>query len=422
MIIKKSEIEEGVITAPPSKSYTHRAYAIAALAQGNSRIIAPLLAGDTNASLKACEAFGIETEKNEKRKEVLIKGSSGKLKKPEKEIDVENSGTTLRLFTAIATLDEKAVLTGDESIKQRPMQPLLDALNSLGARCISLNEGRAPVAVEGKLKGGSAELPGAISSQFVSAILIASPYAEKEVELRIKGTLVSKPYVGVTLEMMKSFGVKTGNEDYERFLIKNGAYKAREYKIEGDYSSSSYFLALAAIKNAKIRVKNLRKDSMQGDRRIVEILREMGVDIEQKGKEVTVDGAEKLEGVEVSLSDAPDLLPTVAALACKAHGKTVIKEVAHARFKETDRIAACANEFKKFGAEVEERDDGLIIKGTEKLKGVKADSYKDHRMAMALSILAIDAEGETEIKDAESVNISFPEFFGILKSLGAKMQ
>lgn len=419
MIVKKSEIGEGIVTAPPSKSYTHRAYAIAGLAQGNSRIIAPLLAGDTNASLKACEAFGVKIEKNEERKEVLIKGSAGKLKKPESEIDVENSGTTLRLFTAIASLDEKTVLTGDESIRQRPMQPLLDALNSLGATCVSLNSGRAPVVVEGKLKGGRAELPGTISSQFVSALLIASPYAEKEIELRIKGDLVSKPYVDVTIDMMRNFGAEVDNENYEKFLIKKGVYKAKDYKIEGDYSSSSYFLALAAIKNTRITVKNLRKNSKQGDRKIVEILKEMGANIRQKSEEVIADGAKKLEGIEANLNDTPDLLPTVAALACKAEGTTTIRGVAHARFKETDRISACANEFRKLGAKIEEKEDGLVIKGAEKLEGAKVDSYKDHRMAMALSILALDAEGDTEIKDAEFVNISFPEFFDMIKNLGA---
>lgn len=420
MIIKKSGIEEGVITAPPSKSYTHRAYATAALAQGDSKIINPLFSGDTNATLNACKAFGIEAEKSGNN--IMIKGCAGKLKKPEKEIDVENSGTTLRLFTAIAALDEKATLTGDESIKQRPMQPLLDALNSLGAKCISLNNGRAPVAVEGKLKGGKAELSGSISSQFVSAILIASPYAEKEVELKIKGSLVSKPYVDVTLEMMRNFGAKAENKNYGKFLIKKGVYRAKDYRIEGDYSSSSYFLALAAIKNTKIIVKNLIKESRQGDKKIVDILKEMGADVKQKSDEILVNGAKKLEGIEVNLKDAPDLLPTVAALACKASGKTVIRGVAHARFKETDRLAACANEFRKFGAEIEEREDGLVIKRSRALKGAKVDSYKDHRMAMALSILALDAEGETEIKDAESVNISFPEFFGMLKSLGAGIE
>jgi len=420
MLVEKSEIYAGIIEAPPSKSYTHRAYAIAALAEGDSKIINPLFSGDTNATLSACKAFGIHAERS--KNSIMIKGCAGKLKKPAKEIDVENSGTTLRLFTAIASLDEKATLTGDDSIKQRPMQPLLDALNSLGARCISFNEGRAPVVVEGKLKGGKAELPGTISSQFVSAVLIASPYAEKEVELRIKGALVSRPYVDITIDMMQNFGASVQNKGYENFLIENSIYKAREYKIEGDYSSASYFLALAAIKNTKITIKNLRKDSMQGDKKIVEILKDMGADVKQKSEEIIMNGAKKLEGIEVNLKDAPDLLPTIAALACKAKGETVINGVAHARFKETDRIAACAEEFRKFGAEIEEKEDGLVIKGSKNLKGAKVDAYKDHRMAMALSILALDAEGETEINDAESVKISFSEFFDILKGLGARMK
>lgn len=428
--IEKSEIKSGMeIEAPPSKSITHRAFALAMLAKGASRIINPLIAEDTLATINACEAFGAEIEgkkeKHDRDKKVFtVHGTGGELKKPEREIDVKNSGTTLRLFSAIAALDEEALLTGDESIRQRPMQALINALNSLGAEARSLNKnGKAPVLVKGKLKGGRASISGAISSQFISALLIASTYAEKTTEITIKDELVSKPYVDITLRAMHDFGVKAENQDYKRFIIEPGKYKARDYVIEGDYSSASFFLALAAIKRINLKIKNLRKDSLQGDKRIIDILEKMGAKIERTKDYVLVKGEEikELESTEISLKDNPDLLPVIAMLACFANGETVIKEAAHARFKESDRIKSCTEELAKLGAEIKELKDGVEINGKKELKGATVNSHGDHRIAMALAIAATEAEGRSEIINAESVKISFPEFFENLKRLGARI-
>ncbi|MDI6655284.1 MAG: 3-phosphoshikimate 1-carboxyvinyltransferase, partial [Candidatus Hydrothermarchaeota archaeon] len=235
--------------------------------------------------------------------------------------------------------------------------------------------------------------------------------------------LKSRPYIDLTLDIMEKFGVKVENKNYREFFIKAGQkYRGREYEIEGDYSSASYFLALAAMTHSEITVKNLFKKSKQGDRKLLDILKKMGAEVTVRDREVTVKGA-KLQGIRADLGDAPDLLPAVAALACKARGKTVIKNVEHARFKESDRIAACSSELSKFGVDIEEKKDGLVIYGTGRLTGARVNStdklgMADHRMAMALAVAGLAAEGETSIENAECVEISFPDFFNILRSLG----
>lgn len=418
--VRKIEGIRGSVTAPPSKSYTHRSFIIASLAEGTSKIKNCLRAGDTLATLKACRAFGVKIEENE---EITIQGSGGKLKTPESAIDCENSGTTIRLIAGIAALDGEVTLTGDASIQRRPMQPLLDALGQLGVESCSTN-GTPPLVIKGgNFEGGEARIRGDISSQFISSLLIAAPYAKNDVRITITTQMKSKPYVDLTLDMMEKFGVKVENKSYKEFLIKAGQkYRGREYEVEGDYSSASYFLALAAMTHSEITVKNLFRDSKQGDRQLLRILKKMGAEVTEKNREVAVKGGE-LKGINVDLGNAPDLLPTVAALACKAKGKTVIKNVAHARLKESDRIAACSTELSKFGVSIEEKKDGLVVHGTGRLTGAKVNSVDklgraDHRMAMALTIAGLAAEGETTIENAECVQISYPEFFDVLKSLG----
>lgn len=407
----------GTVTAPPSKSYTHRAFVIASLADGESIIESPLLAGDTLSTLNAMKAFGVEVEENDN---IVIKGSSGTLETPKGEIDCGNSGTTIRLVSGVAALDGTVTLTGDESVRKRPMQPLLDALEQLGVMTSS-NDGTPPVTIEGGgIEGSVVEVRGDVSSQFISSLLIVAPYAEKDMKIKITTPLLSRPYVDMTRDIMKEFGVKAEG-DYESFEVESGQkYKGTNYRVEGDFSSASYFLALAALTGSEITVKNLNENSKQADRIIVDILREMGVGVTWNGSEVTLkDGS--LKGIEVDLCDAPDLLPTVAALGCRARGETVIKNVGHARFKETDRIAAVTKEFKKFGVEINEYKDGMSIKGAEKLKGAEVKSYKDHRMAMALAVLGASSEGATVIDDVRCINISFPGFFGGMEQLGMRV-
>lgn len=406
---------KGMLEAPPSKSYTHRAFIIASLADGTSTIKSPLIAGDTLSTLDALQAFGVKIERDG---EIKIHGTGGELETPSKVIDCGNSGTTIRLISGISALDGQVTLTGDESVQKRPMQPLLDALTQLGVEAYSIRgDGTPPVVIKGgRVKGGEVRIRGDISSQFISSLLIFSPYAENDVRIEITTPLKSRPYIDMTLDVMERFGVDVVNKGYRLFEIKGQRYRATDYAVEGDYSSSSYFLALAALTNSEITVRTLLRESKQGDRAIVDILEEMGAVVEAEKDRVTVKG-KGLQGIEVDLGDTPDLLPPLAALACKAEGKTVIKNVEHARYKETDRLSACAREFRKFGVEIEERRDGLTIRGKKKLGGADVYTYNDHRMAMALTIAALAAEGASTIEDVDCVDISFPSFFGALKEL-----
>ncbi|MBI4344317.1 MAG: 3-phosphoshikimate 1-carboxyvinyltransferase [Euryarchaeota archaeon] len=414
-LVQRVEGVEGAVEAPPSKSYTHRAFVIAALAEGRSTIRRYLKAGDTLSTLKALRAFGVRLEVGE---EVAIEGTGGRLKAPPGPIDCENSGTSIRLLSSLAALDGPATLTGDQSIQRRPMGPLLEALAQLGVEARSLKgDGNPPVQVGGGgLRGGRAEIKGDVSSQFISSLLISAPYAREDVELVITTPLKSRPYVDVTLEIMGRFGVDVENRDYRRFIIPAGRrYRGQDYGVEGDYSSASYFLALAPLTKSRVRVGNLNPSSNQGDRQILAILEDMGAEVERSSGGVTVAGG-RLEGIEVDLGDTPDLLPTVAVLGARAEGRTVIRNVEHARYKETDRLRACSLELRKLGARVEEARDGLVIEGGS-LRGARVESYGDHRMAMAMTIAGLSADGTTIVEGVECVQISFPGFYDLIKGL-----
>jgi 3-phosphoshikimate 1-carboxyvinyltransferase len=354
---------------------------------------------------------------------VVIEGTAGVLETPTGAIDVGNSGTTIRLFTSIAALNGRTRLTGDESIQKRPMQPLLDALGQLGAHAVSAGgNGTPPIEVSGGgIRGDTTKIRGDISSQFISSLLIAAPYTKEQVTIELTTPLKSRPYVDVTLDIMKRFGLTVETEGYRSFTVPQGIYKHRDYTVEGDYSSASYFLALAAMTEAKVTVENLSGTTVQGDRALLDILKAMGAGVSMGRGSVTVEGI-GLTGVEVDLGDTPDLLPTVTALASAAKGETVIKNIEHARYKESDRVAACAREFARFGVEIKEGQDYIKVKGGKRLIGARVNSNGDHRMVMALAILGARAEGETVIGGAESVDISFPSFFDALKQAGIEVK
>lgn len=416
-VIRGTARAEGSVAAPPSKSYTHRAFVVAGLAEGSSEVRSYLLAEDTLATIAGMRSFGAGIE--EHNGTALVVGTGGRLSTPAGELDCGNSGTTLRLLTGVAALDGEVVLTGDASLRRRPIQPLLEALRMLGIRAESVfNNGCPPVRVRGStLRGGIARIRGDVSSQFISSLLIVAPYAEEDVEVVLTSPLKSKPYVDMTLEVMRSFGAEVENLAYHSFRVSaGGGYRGRGYTVEGDYSSASYFLALAALTGGEVRVENLNPHSKQGDRAILEILRRMGARVVTGNGWVRVSGGE-LRGVEVDLGDTPDLLPTVAALAVKARGETVVENVEHARYKESDRIASCSREFAKFGAEIEERPDGILVRGVEEPKAAEVHSHGDHRLAMALSIAALAARGTSVVHGAECAAISFPGFFEALSRL-----
>ncbi len=421
--VKPSKLA-GEVKAPPSKSYTHRAFMVALLARGESKVINPLVSFDTEVTIEAARTLGAEVSQEGDVWRVL--GTAGELKPRADIIDARNSGTTIRLMSAIAALSPKLVrLTGDESVCARPMGPLIEALAKLGtkARCEGLR-GRPPVVVGGGLRGGEVEITGAISSQFISALLLVSPYAKEDVKITVTEELRSKPYVEITLELLDGAGARIKrSRDLMEFKIPGGqVFKAIDFKVPGDFSSASFMLAAAALAGGTVRVSNLDVQSAQGDKRIIELLREFGADVQVKGKAVEVSGGGELSGIDADCGNNPDLVPALAVLGSVAEGRTRLLNIPHLRLKETDRIRALASELRKLGAEVKERPDELRIRGVKRLKGAKLTSYGDHRMAMALAVASLVAWGETIIDGAESISVSYPSFVEDIRKLGGKVE
>ncbi len=416
LTIDKSEIK-GTVNAPPSKSYTHRAVAIAAMSK-KATVNNPLISEDTKATIRASEAFGATVKP--KNNSILVSGFDGKMKIPDNVLDVANSGTTLRIMTAISSLaDGATVLTGDASIRTRPNTPLLNALNDLGAETFSTrNNGMAPIVVRGKMKGGKVNIDGSISSQFISALLIACPFAENETTIMIKGELKSRPYVNITIGMLKDAGATIISDERENsFTVPpDQEYDMRLYNVPGDFSSASYMMAAGAL-CGDVTIKNLYP-SEQGDSALVEILEKMGAQIswDRKKGEVKVNKSE-LFGIKVDVGKTPDLVPTLAVLGAASRGQMVIENAQHVRYKETDRLHAMTVELKKMGVDITEEKDRLIIKGGN-IKGAKVHGWDDHRIVMALAVAGMVA-GATTIDTIESVGISYPGFFEDLKNSGA---
>lgn len=411
----------GEVFAPPSKSYTHRAITIAALSD-DCEVHHPLLSADTLATIRACEALGAVIEQSEGK--LHIRGVNGKPFVPENIIDVANSGTTLRFITAVSALtDGVTILTGDGSIRSRPNQPLLDVLNKLGVEAYSTRaNGCAPLVVRGGLKGAITTIDGSISSQFISALLIACPLTTQSTTLSIKGEMKSRPYVDVTMEIIEKAGVEILVEEGNtiKFIIPaNQRYKLKDYTIPGDFSSASYLLAAAAMTGSQVTVKNLFP-SRQGDVEIIDVLKRMGAEIswDTEAGIVKVNGGE-LKGTIFDAGATPDLVPTIAVLAACAQGVTVIENAEHVRYKETDRLHAMALELTKMGIAVKEEPDRLVITGG-KLHGASLHGWHDHRIIMALTIAGMVA-GNTTIDTVEAVDISFPDFFDEMKRLGADL-
>lgn len=414
-VIQRSEIK-GTVNAPPSKSYTHRAIAIAALSK-KAIVRYPLISEDTRATIRASEAFGASIE--HKKDSLVIKGFDGKLKTPDNVLDVANSGTTLRIMTAVASLAEGAtVLTGDASIRSRPNTPLLNALNDLGAETFSTrNNGMAPIVVRGKMRGGRVYIEGSISSQFISALLIACPFARNETKVMIKGEMKSRPYVNITIDMLKDAGAKIIADGQNTFTIApEQEYNMRSYNVPGDFSSASYMMA-AGVLCGEVTIRNLFP-TKQGDSVLIDILRNMGAQIkwDEKKGEVKVSKSE-LAGISVDVGKTPDLVPTLAVLGAVSKGTMVIENAEHVRYKETDRLHAMTVELKKMGVDITEEKERLIIRGGT-LKGAVVHGWDDHRIVMALAVAGMVAGGTT-IDTVESVRISYPEFFEDLKKIGA---
>ncbi len=407
----------GALAAPPSKSYTHRAIVMASLAKA-TRVVKPLYSEDTNATIRACEAIGAEMASTADA--LVVHGVEGTPQQPDNVIDCQNSGTTLRFMAAVcALINGTTVLTGDASLRTRPSVQLIEALNALGAHTMSTKpDGTAPLVIGGALSGGTADISDPISSQFVSALLIACPLCELDTTLCVHN-LKSRPYVDITLQLLKRLRVNVST-DYREFTIPCcQKYSSADLFIPGDFSSAAFHLSAAAITNSKVTVRNL-SESKQGDEKIVTILEDMGAHLTRETDAVVVDGAE-LQGIVIDAGDVPDLVPVLAVLGAYATGSTEIHNISHLRYKETDRLAAMTSELHKMGVSIRNQGDKLQIKGG-KPKGALVQGYGDHRIVMALSVAALAAQGETEIQGAESVNVSYPDFFDDLFALGADIQ
>ena len=424
--ISKSFLE-GNIKCPPSKSYTHRAIAIASLADGKSTISNPLLSRDTIATISGCKMFGIKIEKSNENVNCIQILGKNQFETPKDIIDAKNSGTTIRILTSMAGLVKNGytILTGDDSLKTRPMQPLISALNQLGVHAFSSNEKNTPplIVKGGGIKGGLVSIEGGISSQFISSLLISCSYALTDVEIRVKGKQVSIPYITSTIETMKKFGISIEhNKEYLNYFISNYKYRPTDFTIPGDFSSASLIIAAGVLCGGKIAIGGMNFQYPQGDMAIIDIVRQMGGDIKinkEKG-EVIVYGSNSLDGIECNLVNCPDLLPVVSILSLKARTPMRIFGISHARFKETDRVSIITNELRKMGVDVSENEDELLINPVKGLKNVEFDSHNDHRLFMSFTIASM-LTNKSIVKGAESIDVSYPSFINEIKRLGANI-
>lgn len=415
--IEKSKIS-GHITCPANKSYSHRAIFLASLAGNNSKIDNVLFSADTVATIEACRNFGAEIE--EINTSIIVK-------KPIKmdiivpEIDAKNSGTTIRIASGIASLFTREItLTGDSSLQKRPMQPLLDALESIGAKCNSTN-GMPPIKITGRILGGDVSIPGNFSSQFISALLICAPLTEKGINLTIEGNLVSKPYLDATIATMKNFGVTVQTLiPYKKYSITPQVYKPSTFTVPMDFSSLALLLSASVLNGENVIIHGRMGNLPQGDKVFIDIIEQLGVKVSIKEDQITIQSPKELKGGRFDLSNSPDLLPPLAILALKTTNPIEIINVKHARLKETDRILILSRELVKIGIRVQEKEDGLILESPNESRGALLNSENDHRLFMAFCISGMYV-GNCIVTDHESVAVSYPDFINEMNRLGAKI-
>jgi 3-phosphoshikimate 1-carboxyvinyltransferase len=419
--VKKSRLK-GTVTIPASKSHTIRAVCIASLANGESSIHKPLVSNDTLSAVECYRALGarIDTSDNSCWK---VKGTGGTIIAPQEIMDVGNSGTTLRIAIGSATLalsNQTTTFTGDEQIQTRPLSPLLEALNRLGAKCRSINNnGKVPVEIAGEITGGETKIE-ATTSQYLSSLLLCTPLAAGETEIDV--TLLNEPgYVQMTLDWLDKQEIKYENENFKKFKIKGGQnYKPFDASIPADFSSATFFLCAAAFAADEVTLQGLDFSDSQPDKAVVDYLKSMGADIKIEGNVVTVKGSQ-LKGVETDMNQTPDALPAIAVTACFAEGPTRLYNVPQARSKETDRIRCMAEELKKLNIDAEELPDGLIIK-PGKPKAARLDGHSDHRIVMALSIAGLLTDEPCYIDTAEAISVTFPNYVDLMKDINGQMQ
>jgi 3-phosphoshikimate 1-carboxyvinyltransferase len=409
---------EAAVRPPGSKSLTNRALIVAAVADGVSTLSGALDSDDTRVMVESLRRLGVAVEHQADAARIDVTGCSGKFPAREADLFVANSGTSLRFLTAMLAAGQGTYrLDGTPRMRQRPVSDLLDALNGLGSDARSdLGTGCPPLTVHAQwLHGGFALVKGDVSSQFLSGLLMALPYSRDVTTIEVEGVLVSQPYVSMTIEVMEAFGVRISNRKNRRFDIRPARYTGRPYAIEPDASAASYFFALAAVAGGRVTVDGLGSKSVQGDMGFVDVLEFMGCQVERSADSTTVQGG-PLVGVDVDMNAISDTVMTAAVVALFARGHTRIRNVAHIRHKETDRIAALATELRKLGATVDEHPDGLVIFPPTQITPARIATYDDHRMAMSFAIAGVKAGGVT-ILEPGCVAKTYPRFWDDLATL-----
>lgn len=414
---------KGSLNIPPSKSGSHRGIISGGLSKGISKIDNIIFSKDIIATLNAMKALGteykiIEPEEEFGRGSVSIEGID-EIKIVQDTIDANESGSTLRFMIPIAALSGKKVtFIGKGKLVERPLDTYYDIFEDQGIK-YNTTDGKLPLTVYGKLKSGKFNIPGNISSQFITGLLFSLPLLDDDSTIVVTSPLESKGYVDLTLEVLELFGIQIENKDYNEFIIKgNQKYKSRDYIVEGDYSQAAFFI-VGGILGEGIKCGGLNIDSLQGDKAILEIVKSMGADI--RVGEVVETKESSTYGIEIDASQCPDLVPILATLGALSKGTTRIINAERLRIKESDRLKAMATELNKLGADVVELEDGLEIKGKTSLNGGIVDSWNDHRIAMALAIASIKCKNEVIIKNSEAVKKSYPGFWKDFEKLGGEI-
>lgn len=404
------------VRVPGSRSITNRALVLGALADGRTLIEGALWSDDTLLMAGGLRALGVAVEEDARSERFVVLGQGGRIPAAEATIDAGNAGTVARFLTAVAALGRgRYAIDGTPRMRERPIQDLVIALRALGVE-VTAPSGCPPVVVHARgFPGGRTAVRGAVSSQFLSALLMVAPLAASSVEIAVEGEVVAAPYVDLTIGLMEAFGVTVERDGYRWFRLSPQRYHPRAFPVEPDASSASYFFAAAAVTGGRVTVPGLGRDSLQGDLRFLDVLQAMGCEVRWTEAGVEVRGPKRLRGVDVDLNPMSDMTMTLAAIAPFAEGAVGIRNVAHIRRQESDRLSAVAAELRRLGQEVREREDGLEII-PRPVRPAVVQTYGDHRIAMAFAVAGLRTEG-IAIADPASVSKTFPDFFDRLDAL-----
>ena len=419
------------VRVPGSKSLTNRALLIASLANGTTHLTNALFSDDSRYFAKALQTLGFDVQLDEVNHEMTVTGLGGKIPAAKAELFIGNAGTAARFLSAFLTLGNgEYILDGEPRMRERPIGDLVDSLTQLGATISPLSqrertegEGETsqicpPIKITASgLPGGKTKIAGDISSQFLSALLMIAPYAQSEIEIILSTELNSKPYVDMTIAIMQDFGIEIERDSYEKFSIHPNSYSLiPNYPIESDASAASYFFAAPAICGGTVKVENISRKSVQGDIAFLDVLAKMGCVVTESDNSITVYRPSSIVGLDIDMRDIPDTAQTLAAIAPFASSPTWIRGIASARVKETDRISATCIELKRLGVQVEEHEDGMTIHPCQTFTPANIQTYNDHRMAMAFSLIGLRFDGVT-IENPSCVSKTFPNYFDVLETL-----